>query len=205
MQLHYERECSDVEIAQRRRKAVNSEPAAAGAGGSGTFLQPTPHRGDAKNRGDAKMDTYRAVDVAHIGKSVIIKGELSGSEDLYLDGEVEGNIDLHNHNLVIGPNGRVRANVFAKDVVIHGKVDGNVNGVEKVELKKSALLNGDINTQRIVIEDGAFFKGAIDIHKAEPKPEPKPEPVRIVAPVAAAPAPAVSATGGSAPATTEKK
>jgi cytoskeletal protein CcmA (bactofilin family) len=113
------------------------------------------------------MDSYRA-DVAHIGKSVIIKGELSGSEDLYLDGEVEGNIDLHNHNLVIGPNGRVRANVFAKDVVIHGKVDGTVTGENKVELKKSALLNGDITTQRIVIEDGAFFKGAIDIRKGEP-------------------------------------
>ena len=107
-------------------------------------------------------------DVAHIGKSVIIKGELSGSEDLYLDGEVEGNIDLHNHNLVIGPNGRVRANVFAKDVVIHGTVDGSVTGVNKVELKKSALLNGDIMTQRIVIEDGAFFKGSIDIRKGEP-------------------------------------
>jgi cytoskeletal protein CcmA (bactofilin family) len=113
-----------------------------------------------------KMDNFRT-DVAHIGKSVIIKGELSGSEDLYLDGEVEGNIDLHDHNLVIGPNGRVRANVQAKDVVIHGKVDGNVTGVDKVELKKSATLNGDINTQRIVIEDGAFFKGAIDIRKAE--------------------------------------
>jgi cytoskeletal protein CcmA (bactofilin family) len=107
-------------------------------------------------------------DVAHIGKSVIIKGELSGSEDLYLDGEVEGNIDLHNHNLVIGPNGRVRANVFAKDVIIHGTVDGSVTGVNKVELKKSALLNGDIMTQRIVIEDGAFFKGSIDIRKGEP-------------------------------------
>jgi len=116
------------------------------------------------------METYRA-DVAHIGKSVIIKGELSGSEDLYLDGEVEGNIDLRNHNLTIGPNGRVRANVHAKDVIIHGKVDGNITGVDKVELKKSALLNGDINTQRIVIEDGAFFKGAIDIRKAEPKAE----------------------------------
>lgn len=121
------------------------------------------------------MDSYRTdvarTDVAHIGKSVIIKGELSGSEDLYLDGEVEGNIDLHNHNLVIGPNGRVRANVQAKDVVIHGKVDGNVTGVDKVELKKSAQLNGDINTQRIVIEDGAFFKGAIDIRKGEAKVE----------------------------------
>ncbi len=116
------------------------------------------------------MDNFRT-DVAHIGKSVIIKGELSGSEDLYLDGEVEGNIDLHDHNLVIGPNGRVRANVQAKDVVIHGKVDGNVTGVDKVELKKSAMLNGDINTLRIVIEDGAFFKGAIDIRKAEGKVE----------------------------------
>ena len=118
------------------------------------------------------MDTYRA-DVANIGKSVVIRGELSGSEDLYLDGEVEGNIDLHDHNLVIGPNGRVRANVQAKDVVIHGKVDGNVNGLRQVELKKSAMLNGDINTQRIVIEDGAFFKGAIDIRKADAKVGPR--------------------------------
>jgi cytoskeletal protein CcmA (bactofilin family) len=141
------------------------------------------------------MDTYRA-DVAHIGKSVIIKGELSGSEDLYLDGEVEGNIDLHNHNLVIGPNGRVRANVHAKDVVIHGKVDGNIVGVEKVELKKSAVLNGDINTQRIVIEDGAFFKGAIDIRKVEAKSE----PVRAAAQAAAA-TPVFSAPAVSVPVT----
>jgi len=115
------------------------------------------------------MTTFRADrgDVAHIGSSVVIKGELSGSEDLYLDGEVEGSIDLQNNNLVIGPNGKVRANVFAKDVTIHGKVDGTVTGVTRVELKKSAVLNGDINTHRIVIEDGAFFKGAIDIRKPE--------------------------------------
>ena len=109
-------------------------------------------------------DNYRA-DVAHIGKSVLIKGELSGSEDLYLDGEVEGNILLKDHNLTIGPNGRVRANIQAKDVVVHGKVDGNVQGTDRVELKRSAVLSGDISTQRIVIEDGAFFKGAIDIKK----------------------------------------
>ena len=88
-----------------------------------------------------------AADVAHIGKSVIIKGELSGSEDLFLDGEVEGNIDLQDHNLTIGPHGRVRANVRAKDVVIHGKVDGNVQGTDRVELKRSAVLAGDIATQ----------------------------------------------------------
>jgi len=139
------------------------------------------------------MDVHS--DVAHIGKSVIIKGELSGSEDLYLDGEVEGNIDLRNHNLVVGPNGRVRANVFAKDVVIHGKVDGNVTGVEKVELKKSAVLNGDIGTQRIVIEDGAFFKGSIDIRKHE-KTEQK---VQVAA------VPAYSAVPSATPLTVEKK
>ena len=114
-------------------------------------------------------------DVAHIGKSVVVKGELSGSEDLYLDGEVEGSIDLHEHNLTIGPHGRVRANVKARDVVVHGKVDGNVTGTDRVELKRSAVLVGDINTQRIVIEDGAFFKGAIDIKKDAPKAMPKSE------------------------------
>jgi cytoskeletal protein CcmA (bactofilin family) len=118
-------------------------------------------------------DSFRN-DVAHIGKSVLIRGELSGSEDLYLDGEVEGSIDLKEHSLTIGPHGRVRANVMARDVVVHGKVDGNISGTERVELKRSAVLVGDISTQRIVIEDGAFFKGAIDIKK-ENKPVVKAE------------------------------
>ena len=109
-------------------------------------------------------DNFRA-DSAHIGKSVLVKGELSGSEDLYLDGEVEGSIELKDHSLVVGPHGRVRAHINARDVTVHGKVDGNVKGTERVELKKSAVLVGDIFTQRIIIEDGAFFKGAIDIQK----------------------------------------
>ncbi len=115
-------------------------------------------------------------EVAHIGKSVIVKGELSGSEDLYLDGEVEGSIDLQGHSLIIGPHGRVRANVHARDIVVHGKVDGNLQGTERVELRKSAILAGDIVTQRIVIEDGAYFKGAVDVQREvkteikEPKP-----------------------------------
>ena len=107
-----------------------------------------------------KVDNYRT-DVAHIGKSVVVKGELSGSEDLYLDGEVEGNVDLKGHSLTIGPNGRVRANVHARDVVVHGRVEGNVRAADRVELRKTAILMGDIFTQRIVIEDGAFFKGGI--------------------------------------------
>lgn len=123
-----------------------------------------------------KTDNFRN-DVAHIGKSVLVKGELSGSEDLYLDGEVEGSIELKGHSLTIGPHGRVKANVHARDVVVHGKVEGNVRGTERVELKKSAVLVGDIFTQRIVIEDGAFFKGGIDIQKdakTEPKHDAKP-------------------------------
>ena len=133
------------------------------------------------------METQK-MDVAHIGKSVVIKGELSGSEDLYLDGEVEGSIELRSHSLTIGPNGRVRANINAKDVVIHAKVDGNVRGSERVELKKSAVLNGDVITQRIVIEDGAFFKGSIDIQKGETKSE-APRAMAAAAPVHAGSAP----------------
>lgn len=119
-------------------------------------------------------------EVAHIGKSVVIKGELSGSEDLYLDGEVEGTIELRGNSITIGPNGRVRANTQAKEVLIHGKVNGNIHA-DRVELKKSALVSGDIVTQRVVIEDGAFFKGAIDIQREQPKEAPKVEQRPMVA------------------------
>lgn len=113
-------------------------------------------------------------EMAHIGKSVVIKGELSGSEDLYLDGEVEGTIELSGNSLTIGPNGRVRANTHAKDIVVHGKVNGNMRA-DRVELKKSSLVTGDILTQRVVIEDGAFFKGGIDIQREPTKEAPRVE------------------------------
>ena len=109
------------------------------------------------------MDAPKSGEFAHIGKSVVIKGELSGSEDLYLDGQVEGNIELRSNNLTIGPNGNVKANVTAKGVVVQGKVEGTVNAAERVELRKSAVVNGDVITQRVAIEEGAFFKGKIDV------------------------------------------
>src|SRR5215469_964752 len=99
---------------------------------------------------------------AHIGKSVVVKGELSGSEDLYLDGEVEGTIELRDHSLVVGPNGRIHAHISAREVII--------NCTDKVELKKSCVLTGDITAQRIVIEDGAFFKGSVDLHREKSEP-----------------------------------
>ena len=133
------------------------------------------------------LDSYRA-EVAHIGKSVLIKGELSGSEDLYFDGEVEGSIDLGAHSLTIGPNGRIRASVRAKDIVVQGKVDGNLTAGERVELRRSALMVGDIITKRVVVEDGAFFKGQIDIQRESAKETPK-EAARPVVQAAAASSP----------------
>ena len=110
------------------------------------------------------MSAPLSADLAQIGKSVVIKGELSGSEDLYVDGQVEGSISLKNNSLTVGPNGQVKASVEAKGIVVQGKLEGNVQATERVELRKSAVVNGDISTQRIAIEEGAYLKGKIDIH-----------------------------------------
>lgn len=107
--------------------------------------------------------------LAQIGKSVFIKGELSGSEDLYLDGQVEGSIALKGNNLTIGPNGQVKGSIEAKGVVVQGKLEGNAQASERVELRKSAVVAGDIATQRIAIEEGAFLKGKVDIHRTDAK------------------------------------
>jgi cytoskeletal protein CcmA (bactofilin family) len=115
------------------------------------------------------MELPKTGEFAHIGKSVAIKGELSGSEDLYIDGQVEGSIELQGSSLTVGPNGQVRANVNAKVVIIHGKLEGNIRASDRAELRKSALTVGDIATQRIAIEDGAYFKGKIEIHQETPK------------------------------------
>ena len=100
---------------------------------------------------------------AHIGKSVYIKGELSGSEDIYVDGQVEGSIQLSGNNLTIGPNGRVRANISAKNVTVGGTLEGNIQASERTEFRKTAVASGDVQTKRIAIEDGAFFKGKLEI------------------------------------------
>src|SRR5271166_2415900 len=116
------------------------------------------------------MDIPKTGEFAHIGKSVVIKGELSGSEDLYVDGKVDGTIQLQGNNLVIGPNGHVHADVNAKGVVVQGKLEGNIRASDRAELQKSAVVVGDIVTQRIAIEDGAYFKGKVDIQKETAKP-----------------------------------
>jgi cytoskeletal protein CcmA (bactofilin family) len=152
------------------------------------------------------MDTPKPPDaargeIANIGKSVIIKGELSGSEDLYIDGQIDGAIEMKGNRLTIGPNGRVKANVNARSAVIQGKLEGNVRATDRVDLKQSAIVLGDIATQRISIEEGAYFKGGVDIQreagKIEAKTEPKPSSVVAAS---ATPAPSASAqTAGAEP------
>ena len=119
-----------------------------------------------------------AASAATIGKSVKVVGKIFAKEDLYVDGDVEGTIESLEHKITVGPNGRVQANIVAREVIILGQVQGNVETSDKVDLRKDARLVGDISTSRISIEDGAIFKGSIDIKKPE---------VKATAPVSAAP------------------
>lgn len=124
---------------------------------------------------------------ATIGKAVKIIGQIFSKEDLYVDGDVEGTIECQDNKLTVGPNGKLQAGVRAREVVILGQVKGNVEAHDRIDIRKDARLVGDIKTARIVIEDGAYFKGSIDIVKAEPKPAAAAPPP---APQAAAPKPA---------------
>lgn len=124
----------------------------------------------------------------NIGKSVIIKGDLSGSEDLTIEGQVEGKIELRQNVLTIGPNGKIKATIFAKAVIVQGEVQGNVTATERVDIRDAGSVDGDLSAPRIAIADGAHFRGSIDMQKgakpAEPKAESKPVPAAM--PVSAA-------------------
>jgi cytoskeletal protein CcmA (bactofilin family) len=106
-----------------------------------------------------------AASAALIGKSVVVKGELEGSEDLTIEGQVEGKIELRDHTLTIGPGGRIKAQVFAKSVVVCGELVGNINASESVEIRESGSVDGDIVSPRVAIADGAHFRGSIDMQR----------------------------------------
>jgi cytoskeletal protein CcmA (bactofilin family) len=112
-------------------------------------------------------DTHRVASSAVIGKSVVIKGQIYSREDLVIDGEVEGSVEANENKIVVGPNGKVSAGVKAREVVVHGAIRGNVEAGEKIDIRREAKLVGDIKTQRIVIEDGAYFKGTVDIQRPD--------------------------------------
>src|SRR2546423_3595421 len=104
-------------------------------------------------------------DIVNIGKSVVIKGELNGSEDLTIEGHVEGTIQLREHVLTIGPNGRIKAQVFAKSVIVLGEVTGNVTASDKVDIRDNGSVDGDIISPRVAIAEGAHFRGSVDMQR----------------------------------------
>jgi cytoskeletal protein CcmA (bactofilin family) len=143
---------------------------------------------------------------AVIGKSVMIKGQIISREDLTIDGEIDGSVELQEHRLTVGPHGKLQAGVKAREIVVLGTIHGNVEASDKIDIRKDAKLVGDIKTARIVIEDGAYFKGSIDIARPEISkpaaavPQQKP-PVATPAPVVSA----ASASGASSPVSGELK
>ena len=107
-------------------------------------------------------------DVGTIGKSVIIKGELSAEEDLTIEGQVEGKIELDHSELTIGPNGRVTADVLARAVIVMGTVSGNITATEKINLRETASVDGDLVTPSLGIAEGASVRGQIDVQRSQP-------------------------------------
>ncbi len=106
---------------------------------------------------------------ASISKGLIIKGEITGSESLFIDGKVEGSINIPGNRVTVGRNGQVNASINAREIVVLGKLKGNVSATDRVDIRAEGALTGDVAAARISIEDGAFFKGGIDIRKADAK------------------------------------
>jgi cytoskeletal protein CcmA (bactofilin family) len=161
---------------------------------------PQPHApvptGASSPRSDASHSMEK--DIVNIGKSVVIKGELNGSEDLTIEGHVEGTIQLRDHVLTIGPNGKIKAQVFAKSVIVLGEVTGNVTASDKVDIRDNGSVDGDIISPRVAIAEGAHFRGSVDMQRKAGAPA---QPAKsAVAPQAAAAAqdkaPAAAAPAG---------
>jgi cytoskeletal protein CcmA (bactofilin family) len=132
-------------------------------------------------------------DLVNIGKSVVIKGELSGSEDLTIEGHVEGKIELKDNVLTIGPNGRIKAAVFAKAVIVLGEVNGNIAASEKVDIRDGGSVDGDIVSPKVAIAEGAHFRGSVDMQKKAGAPAQPGKPETSKSAVAAPPVAAQAA------------
>ena len=169
--------------------------APAGPGPAASQPAHTPPAADAApTKPAAAGDAQRGLEktVVNIGKSVVIKGELNGSEDLTIEGQVEGKIELRQNVLTIGANAKIKAQVFAKSVIILGEVTGNVAATEKVDIRDNGSVDGDIAAPRVAIAEGAHFRGSIDMQRAGSSGTPKGEakPAGVPQPAAGNPTPA---------------
>ena len=168
-------------------------------------VRPAPGQPTAAPQGPAPMmagalgsraETSHNVekDIVNIGKSVVIKGELNGSEDLTIEGHVEGTIQLRDHVLTIGPNGKIKAQVFAKAVIVLGEVTGNVTASDKVDIRDNGSVDGDIVSPRVAIAEGAHFRGSVDMQRKSAPAQAAAKPATAATPAAATstpPAPTV--------------
>ena len=150
-----------------------------------------------KTLGSDTVSNVMSGPVGTIGKSVVIKGELSASEDLTIEGTVEGKVELKQNTLTIGANGRIKASVFAKAVIVQGEVTGNISATEKIDIRDAGSVDGDLASPRVAIADGAHFRGSIDMQRSGAKPgEAKPaDAAKVPAPAPASPVPMAAAAG----------
>src|SRR3954470_22885344 len=146
-----------------------SPPSPSATPAAPSFPEPRKEATTMSSTTTGRFEPEARVSSATIGKAVKIVGQIHSKEDLYVDGDVEGTVEAPDHKLTIGPNGTVHATIKAREVVALGLIQGNVESTDRLEIRKDAKLVGDIKTARIVIEDGAYFKGSIDIIKPEAK------------------------------------
>ena len=149
----------------KRDEAV--KPGTPAGPGSGSPPSGAPSAADSRIPQSTTNEPARGLErtAVNIGKSVVIKGELNGSEDLTIEGQVEGKIELRQNVLTIGPNGKIKAQVFAKSVIVLGEVTGNVTATEKVDIRDNGSVDGDIAAPRVAIAEGAHFRGSIDMQR----------------------------------------
>lgn len=182
---------------KRREEEYTPRPPSAPAGPTETSREPVAASAPSASAKPAVPEPPRGV--AAIGKSVIIKGQILSREDLYLDGEMEGTVEVPEHRLTIGPHAKLQASIRAREVVVLGAVTGNVDASEKIDIRKDARLVGDIKTGGIIIEDGAYFKGSIDIVRGAEAAKQASQPARPQAQPAPAPSAAPPVVAGAEP------
>jgi cytoskeletal protein CcmA (bactofilin family) len=170
------------------------------------MLQPSEYTYNGKSNTPALNSTPNnptktvsaPIEQATIGRTVVIKGELTAAEALYIDGRIEGKINMPDHRVTIGRNGSVRANINARDVVVMGKVNGNIECTDRVDIRSEGSVTGDVSTIRLSVEEGAVLKGGIEVRSAElkqpkaqqkaaeaPKPAESPKPAEASKAIAA--------------------
>ena len=155
-------------------KTTSGQPTA-----SGPAVQSQRGSTSAAPQPEARQQIGR--DVVNIGKLIVIKGELNGSEDLTIEGQMEGKIDLKEHVLTIGPNGKIKAQVFAKALIVLGEVNGTVTASEKIEICDGGSVDGDIVSPRVAIAEGAHFRGSVDMQRKSGQQGQASQPQRLAA------------------------